>query len=112
MSELTRKRRLSLRANCNAVFVCGDSTGRGVVQNVSMSGLFIRSSLLPSQGTQIDAAIATPTGRQVAVHGIVRWNTAKVKPEQSPCGFGVMVTDPGREYLGFVDGALAVTGDL
>jgi hypothetical protein len=80
------------------------------VQNVSLGGLFIRSSLLPAEGSQIDAAIATPSGRQVAVHGVVRWNTARAQCEPEACGFGVLVTDPGREYLGFVDGALAVTG--
>ncbi len=103
------RRRIRLSEPLRTSFVAGPSEGRGVVQDVSLGGFFVRSALLPRAGTPIIAAMTTGSGSRVSVHGEVRWNTAGVNKPLSTCGFGVRVTQPSSDYLGFVDGALAAT---
>ncbi len=110
---MRNKRRIHLSEPIRAAFVAGNSEGRGVVQDVSLEGFFVRSPLLPREGTSIVAAFKTLSGGRVSVHGIVRWNTANLDTSTlGTCGFGVSVTRRSGDYIGFVDGALAAASDL
>lgn len=107
---MRNKRRITLSEPIRTAFVAGSSEGRGIVQDVSLEGFFVRSPLLPREGTPIIAAFKTMSGSRVSVHGIVRWNTASVDTQTlDTCGFGVHITKRSTDYLGFVDGALAAT---
>ena len=100
-------RRIKLRDPMGAVFVSGSSLGRGMVHDVSLGGLFLRSPLLPPAGAPIVATLTTPTGDQVAVRGIVQWNTASASVPLSVTGFGVRVARPCQAYLGLVSRQIA-----
>jgi hypothetical protein len=107
---MVRKRRIRLKGPIRALFVSGGANGSGQVHNVSLGGLFVRSTLLLPSGAPIDAALTPPSGRKVSIHGVVRWNTATVGHGFETAGFGVAITRASHEFVSFVDGALAATG--
>jgi hypothetical protein len=100
------QRRIRLSQPISAAFVAGTARGQGRILDVSQGGIFVRSSLLPSGGTNLAASIELPSGRTIAVQGIVQWNTARVESKLETPGFGVRLTLVPPEYLGFVDGAI------
>jgi hypothetical protein len=101
------QRRIRLSRPVNAAFVAGTARGQGSILDVSQGGIFVRSPLLPSGGTNLAASIELPSGRTIAVQGIVQWNTAHLEARLETPGFGVRLTLVPPEYLGFVDGALS-----
>ena len=104
---MRNKRRVRLAEPIKTAFVAGNSEGKGLVEDVSLGGFFVRSPLLPPEGTPIEAALTTLSGCSVSVRGVVRWNTATLTTELDTCGFGVRITRPSGGYVGIVDGALA-----
>jgi len=105
------QRRIRLSHPVNTAFVAGSARGQGRIVDVSQGGIFVRSSLLPSGGTTVAASLELPSGRTIAVQGVVQWNTAHVEARLESPGFGVRLTLVPPEYLGFVDGAIsAVSG--
>lgn len=104
---MASNRRIQLRDPMGAVFVSGSSLGRGMVYDVSLGGLFLRSPLLPPAGAPIVATLTTPNGDQVAVRGTVQWNTASASIPLSVTGFGVRVARPCQAYLGLVSNQIA-----
>jgi hypothetical protein len=101
------QRRIRLSRPVNAAFVAGTARGQGRILDVSQGGIFVRSALLPSGGTTVAAALELPSGRTIAVQGVVQWNTAHLETRLESSGFGVRLTLVPPEYLGFVDGALS-----
>jgi hypothetical protein len=101
------QRRIRLSQPVNTAFVAGTARGQGRIVDVSQGGIFVRSTLLPSGGTSVAASLELPSGRTIAVQGIVQWNTANVECKLDTPGFGVRLTLVPPEYLGFVDGALS-----
>jgi hypothetical protein len=101
------QRRIRLSQPVSAAFVAGSARGKGRILDVSQGGIFVRSSLLPTGGTSVAASLELPSGRTIAVQGIVQWNTAHVECKLDTPGFGVRLTLVPPEYLGFVDGALS-----
>jgi len=101
------KRRIRLAEPIRTAFVAGNAEGRGMVQDVSIGGFFVRSPMLPREGTEIIAALVTLSGARLSVNGVVQWNTAMLSTTIDRCGFGVRITRPSSDYLGLVDGALA-----
>ena len=100
-------KRIQLRDPLGEVFVSGSSLGRGMVHDLSLGGLFMRSPLLPPAGASIVATLTTPTGDQVAVRGTVQWNTATTSVPLSVTGFGVRVARPCQAYIGLVSNQIA-----
>ena len=86
---------------------------RGVrrVEDLSRTGFFVRSAMLPVYGARIESMLKTPSGQLIAVKGMVQWNTASVTSKGRESGFGVCVTTHGAEYVGFVEGVIAA-GEL
>jgi hypothetical protein len=91
----------------NAVFVCEQARGEGRVHDISREGFFIRSPLLPRDGAPIAVMLELPSGRRIAVRGIVRWNTAALPNRAETSGFGIQLASFDSDYGHFVDGALA-----
>ncbi len=105
------QRRVRLSRPVNTAFVAGTARGQGRIVDVSQGGIFVRSTLLLCGGTSLAASLELPSGRTIAVQGIVQWNTANLEARLESPGFGVRLTLVPPEYLGFVDGALsAVSG--
>ncbi len=99
------KRRVRLENLVGATFASGRASGRGMVQDVSYGGVFVRSPLLLPRGASIDAQLTTRNGNTISIRGTVRWNTASCSVPLSVCGFGVCVTRPTEDFLDFVSGA-------
>ena len=110
MSTESKTRRIRLEELVGASFRSGRTSGRGMVQNVSYGGVFVRSPLLLPRGASIDAQLTTRKGHAIRIHGTVRWNTASCSVPLSVCGFGMCVTRPSEEFLDFVSGVFR-TGD-
>lgn len=109
---MNRKRRIRIVQPLHADFVAGGASGRGRVRDVSLGGFFVRSPLLPRPGARVAVALKTPSGARIAVEGVVRWTTSRTAAEPPVAGFGVRVLRCGKEYFGFVDGALAAGKNL
>ncbi len=115
MSRETRnRRRIRMLEPVRAWFVTGGggSEGRGVVHDVSMGGFFVRSTLIPEEGTSIAAALTTGSGWRISVRGTVCWNTSEATTGPGLSGFGVRLTHRSHDYRGFVDGALSASARL
>lgn len=100
-------RRVQLLQLITAVFVCEQARGEGRVQDISREGFFIRSPMLPRDGAPIAVTLEAPSGRKIAVRGVVRWNTAALRERSQTSGFGIQLQSFDSDYGHFVDGALA-----
>ena len=109
---MSREPRYRLRAFVDVTYVAGNSRGEGRVEDVSRNGFFIRSTMLPADGSQIEAILKTNGGTLIAVEGRVCWNTASVPSKLTQSGFGVYVSNHGAEYVGFVEGVIAAGEQL
>ena len=98
--------RYRLTVPISITYVAGQSRGEGRLEDLSRSGFFVKSPMLPPNGAAITAMISTPSGQLLSVEGVVRWNTAGSDASRRS-GFGVQVSSFGPEYGGFVEGVLA-----
>ena len=102
--------RIRLIDPIDAVITAGAAKSIGAIADVSPGGFFVKSPLLPPEGTMVRAELTTRTGWRFPVHGVVRWNTGLAQRHFDFSGFGVRLTRYSEAYAGFVDGALAVLG--
>ncbi len=84
------------------VFVTGSTAGRGVAENVSREGLFIRTPLLPQPGERIRVTLRTAGRPEIDVQGEVRWNSKNVPAEDTASGFGVAISQCDFDYAALV----------
>ena len=88
-------------------FSTASARAGGHIKNLSKEGLFVRSNVLPMRGDPIEISFETQDGRKIEVSGEVRWTTAQMDDhEAAQPGFGVLLHDPGSEYLDFFEGVL------
>lgn len=104
------QKRIRLQEPIRALFRSGASRGLGLVHDVSLGGLFVRSALLLPPGARVAVALRTAGGGSLAIRGKVVWNTASVSTPLTVSGFGIRVTRATRQFAGFVSGALAAAG--
>lgn len=104
------KKRVHLPESIRAVFKAGNARGRGVVRDISVGGLFVRSSLLPPDGESIRVHLITGSGFSFDVQGVVVWNTRDARHHPETSGFGVRLTSHSDAFSGFVDGAFCASG--
>ena len=88
-------KRIPPAEDIRAEFSAGAAHGFGKVFDISEGGLFVRSALLPIQGT-VRLILRTPGGREIRIVGEVRWNSAGRRFRAS--GFGVRLIAAGREF--------------
>jgi hypothetical protein len=89
------KTRIPPAEDIRAEFNAGAAHGFGKLLDISAAGLFIRSALLPERGP-VYMVLRTPSGREIRVAGVVRWNTRGKRFRAS--GFGVRLIGAGRDY--------------
>ena len=104
---MPRDPRYRLRAPLRLTFLAGSSRGVGRLEDLSRTGLFVRSAMLPASGVRIESLLKTASGQLITVEGVVQWNTAGVATKQRQSGFGLRVTAHGAAYLGLIEGVIA-----
>ncbi len=87
-----------------AAFSTHELKGKGQISRLSRRGLFFATPALPKPGQPVCVVFRDRQGNKVSVEGIVRWNTAQLRPNAS--GFGMQFEQPTPEYLDFYEGVL------
>lgn len=84
-------------------FTVGGAPCTGFTNDVSPSGIFVRSVRLPDPGTSVTVNLHLPDGRRIDLRGrVVR--SFRVPPQLSrliPSGFAIQLTDTPEEYFQF-----------
>src|SRR5262245_36467173 len=101
--------RIAPRENIRAEFVAGTARGRGTLLDLSSSGLFVRSPLLPRQGP-VTMVLTTDSGTEVLVAGQVRWSSGRTAFRAT--GFGVRLTAAGSDYGALLESAREASGPV
>lgn len=78
----------------------------GFTEDISPTGLFIKTNIVSPPGTQLRIELTLPDDRTVLVAGVVMW--AKQVPHSlvrfaKKNGMGVRLTQSGDDYKRFVD---------
>jgi len=88
--ERRSTRRLEL--NVGVGFRGGSSFYTGYTADISEGGLFVASHMLQPIGSELALTFALPTGPEISVRGIVRWQREpKVATADMPPGMGVQL---------------------
>lgn len=77
------------------------SWGRGVTGEISQSGMFVRSSRIPSVGPAVNLTVHLPGGRELLLKGRVVPSSNGGGPAR-PGGFGLRLTEKPDEYDTFL----------
>ncbi len=102
-SNRRTEKRFNASVSIPARYVVGDAEGEGRIMDLSRSGLFLQSPMLPKEGEQIVISFRMSEGREIEVRGTVQWNTVPLAPGQSaPSGFGVRLSRWGIDYSLFL----------
>jgi hypothetical protein len=101
-----RERRRMLRRaipSIRAAFESGELRGVGHVKNISKEGLFLRSDILPSPGSDIRILFHDRRGDKIELHGCVRWTTAQLGDKTARPGFGVQLSRIDDDFRAFYE---------
>ena len=72
------------------------------MQNVSKSGVFVRSEEIPVRGETVKLTFARSFGDWVTVQGEVRWTTQHLDVDRPVRpGFGLRIAEPPAEFKAF-----------
>jgi hypothetical protein len=76
----------------------------GFTNDVSPTGIFIRSVRLPAPGTLLTASLHLPEGRRIAVRGrVVRSHRVPTALSRLiPSGFSIRLSDTPEDYFQFL----------
>jgi hypothetical protein len=111
MSATSRARARVLIPNITVRFTADGSESVGQLENLTRTGIFIRSDDLPRPGAAVALQFHAPGGALVDLRGEVRWNTDGLAGLHPASGFGVLLHEPPPEYLAFFDWAFKQSGD-
>jgi len=95
------KRTKRFTKRLEATFSSGELSYRGILSNVSVSGLFIRTSRGFAPGTTVDIEIMLPDNTISLLKGIVR-RTIKNPVTTMDNGMGVELTRQDAKYQNFI----------
>ncbi len=97
--DYKRTRRFTKRLE--VAFSSGGLSFRGILSNVSVSGIFIRTSKGFAPGTTVDIELMLPDNTISAIKGIVR-RTIKNPVTATRNGMGVELTHKDEKYEKFI----------
>ena len=100
-SGKNRRRHRRIAKRLSVLIESGGSYSQGHIKNLSKTGVYVRSTLLPEPGAEIRLKFETITGQKIEVSGRVRWTTAGLPKEDGQSGFGVVFESVGDDYLEF-----------
>jgi hypothetical protein len=92
-------------------FTADGSESVGQLENLTRTGVFVRTGDLPRPGSVVALQFRDSEGALVDLRGEVRWNTDSLSPVCSASGFGVLLHEPPPEYLRFFDWVLRQAKD-
>jgi Tfp pilus assembly protein PilZ len=99
MARTQRRIRTAIRTE----FEVGGRSGKGKITNVAEGGLFVGTASIPEQGETVELRFSTPSGRRLAVSGLVWWTTAQTHPDRYKLpGFGLRLLEESDDYDRFV----------
>ena len=100
-SKRSNRRHTRVAKRLTALVYADGDYANGHVKNLSKTGMFVRSNMMPAPGTDVRIRFETITGEKIEVEGIVRWNTSGLPTEEGADGFGVQLAKPSKDYLNF-----------
>ena len=100
-SGIERRKHARLAKRLSVLCECEGTYWQGHIKNVSKSGVFVRSTMLPEPGSEVRLKFETLDGLKVDETGRVCWTTAGLPKEEAASGFGALIDSPGREYREF-----------
>jgi hypothetical protein len=83
------------RTSIDTEFLAGAVAGRGKIQNVGESGMFVKTSRIPPKGEGISLRFNNHEGLPLTLSGMVWWTTTLRHPNP---GFGVRLLDSNPRY--------------
>ncbi len=89
-------------------FSSGGDTYKGILSNLSQSGLFIRTNRGFSAGTTINIELVLPDGTIACLKGIVRW--AEKTHLAIKNGMGIELIEQDRAFMDFIKSFHEKTG--
>jgi hypothetical protein len=105
MSSTSRARARVPTSKIAVRFKADGSESVGYLDNMTRTGVFVRTDDLPRPGSAVALQFHTPAGALIDVRGEVRWNTEGLSHLLSTPGFGLLLHEPPPEYLEFFDWA-------
>lgn len=96
------------RTNVMLDFGAAESRITGMTWDVSLGGMFVRTSRMPDVGSKLLITLRFPEGRQLLIQGeVVRlFQPSPLLRELLPAGFGVSIKN-GDGYRRFVESVAA-----
>jgi hypothetical protein len=103
MSSSSRVRARVAIPEISVRFSADGTESVGQLENLTRTGVFIRTAELPRPGAAVALQFRDSEGEIVDLRGQVRWNTQGLSSGDSASGFGVLLHEPPPEYLRFFD---------
>jgi hypothetical protein len=111
MSSSSRARARVPIAEIPVRFKADGSEAVGHLENLTRTGVFVRTDDLPRDGAAVALQFHSPSGILIDLRGEVRWNSEGLSHLLSVRGFGVLLHEPPPEYLEFFDWAFRESAD-
>lgn len=103
MSSASRVRARVPIPEISVRFAADGTESVGQLENLTRTGVFIRTAELPRPGAAVALQFLDSEGELVDLRGQVRWNTRGLSSAAAASGFGVLLHEPPPEYLRFFD---------
>ena len=108
-----QRRRKRLKKSCQVDFCANNKTYRGVSDNFSIDGLFIRTNDLLSLQSVVSITVHLPDGSTSEIKGKVRrvhkesYDIAITSGKTFKCGMGIEIIERDSNYMKFFISLLA-----
>ncbi len=110
-----QRQRKRLKKSCQVDFCANNNTYRGVSDNFSVDGLFIRTDNLLAPQTAVSIIVHLPDGSTSKLKGIVRrvhkehYDIAIPSTQTFKCGMGIEIIERDSNYMRFFISLLSST---
>ena len=102
-----QRQRKRLKKSCQVDFCANNETHRGVSDNFSLDGLFIRTDSLLSPQSVVSIIVHLPDGSTSKIKGLVRrvhkesYDIAIPSGQTFKCGMGIEIIERDSNYMKF-----------
>jgi len=86
------------KAEWTVEFAQGPLHGTGVIGDVSLRGMFVRSAQIPGTGPMVRLTVNLPEGRKLVLTGKVVRSAEPISPSSPSSGFGLRLADDWPDY--------------
>ncbi len=99
-----RRKHKRIAKRLSVLIETGGTYTQGHIKNLSKTGLFLRSTVLPEPGSIVRIKFEPLEGKKIEVEGRVCWTTAGLPKDKAKSGFGVLLENPGEDFRAFFAG--------